>query len=305
MPADIPLVVAGELLRSHGGATIVEMPEFRTRALVLRTFDYGESDRLVHLYTEALGRVSALAKGARRSRRRFPGTLETFTILDTHIVEPPRASLLRLEGARLERPFEGLVNDLGRYAIACQLVEVLDRLTGEHETNPELFQFAIGVLDVLAAEVPDRLLALLVLTKTLAHLGYRPQLLHCGVCGSVIGRSGGQVGFAPRHGGAVCRVCCGAEEARVPAGLLRAVEEGIRTPLRERGRLALSAPEVRRAELLFERFFRFHIGVELKSTAFLRNTLGFEPVDADPTREDAAPPRTGGVGGEPQTDRRV
>jgi DNA repair protein RecO (recombination protein O) len=301
------------------------MPEFRTRAIVLRTFDHGESDRLVHLYTEALGRVSALAKGARRSRRRFPGTLEIFTILDARIVEPPRASLLRLEGARLERPFEGLVNDLGRYAVACQLVEVLDRLTGEHESNPELFQFAVGVLDVLAAEVPDRLLALLVLTKTLAHLGYRPQLLHCGVCGSVIGAhlgyrpqllhcgvcgsvigpSGGQVGFAPRHGGAVCRVCCGAEEARVPAGLLRAVEEGIRTPLRERGRLALSAPAVRHAELLLERFFRFHVEVELKSAAFLRNTLSFEPVDADPTREDAVPPPTGGVGREPQTDRRV
>ena len=181
-------------------------------------------------------------------------------------------------------------------------LEIIRRL---HEANPELFQFALGVLDVLTAEVPDRLLALMVLTKTLAHLGYRPQLLNCGVCGSAIGPGGGPVGFAPRHGGAVCRVCCGEEEARVPAGILRAVEEGIRTPLRKRGRLGLSAPEVRRAELLLERFFRFHVGVELKSTAFLRSTLGFEPVDADPNRGGAAPRQTERTGREPQNDRRV
>ena len=121
------------------------MPEFRTRALVLRTFDQGESDRLVHLYTEELGRVSAIAKGARRSRRRFPGTLEILTVLEARIVDPPRSSLMRIEGAKLAQPFEGLVNHLGRYAIACQLLELLDRFTGEREPSPTLFQFAVGV----------------------------------------------------------------------------------------------------------------------------------------------------------------
>ena len=128
------------------------MQEIRTRALVLRCFDQRESDRLIHLYTESCGRVSVIAKGARRSRRRFPGVLEILTLLDVRIVDPPRASMMRLEGARLAAPFEGLVNDLGRYAIACQLLELLDRLTGEREANPELFHFAVGVLDVLRVE---------------------------------------------------------------------------------------------------------------------------------------------------------
>ena len=123
------------------------MTEYRTRALVLRTFDHGESDRLVHLYTESLGRVSAIAKGARRSRRRFPGTLEIFNVLESHIVDPPRASLMRLEGATLRRGFEGLPRALGRYAIASQLLELLDRFTGEHEANPGLYHFAVGYKD--------------------------------------------------------------------------------------------------------------------------------------------------------------
>ena len=154
-------------------------PEYRTRALVLRTFDQGESDRLVHLYTEGMGRVSAIAKGARRSKRRFPGTPEISSLLDVRLVDPPRASLMRLEGARLEQSFEELTTDLGRYAIACMFCELLHRLTGEREANPDLFHFAVGAIGVLCGESPDQLLAVLLLAKTLARLGYQPQLLRC------------------------------------------------------------------------------------------------------------------------------
>src|SRR5882672_11430131 len=179
--------------------------EHRTRALVLRTFDQGESDRVVHLYSEALGRIAAIAKGARRSKRRFPGTLEILSIVDVRLVDPPRAQLARLEAAKLVRAFEGIPASLGRYAIACQFLELLNRATPERQAQPELFQFALGVLDVLDGETPDRLLAL---AKTLARIGYRPQLVRCALCGADL-PSDGWVGFVPGHGGAVCRSCSG------------------------------------------------------------------------------------------------
>src|SRR5512139_379344 len=181
--------------------------EHRTRGLVLRTFDQGESDRVVHLYTEKLGRVSAIAKGARRSKRRFPGTLEILSLVDARLVEPPRAALLRLEGAKLAGAFEGITESLGRYAIACQFLELLDRLTAERESLPDLFHFAVGVLDVLREEPPDRLLALLVLAKTLARLGYRPQLVACAVCGGDLPAGAARVAFSPAQGGALCPRC--------------------------------------------------------------------------------------------------
>jgi DNA repair protein RecO (recombination protein O) len=273
------------------------MPEYRTLGLVLRTFEQGESDRLVHVYTERLGRVSAIAKGARRSRRRFPGTLEIFSVLRLQLVDPPRASLMRLDGASLEIGFEGLVRDLGRYAIACQLLEILDRFTAEQESNPAMFRFACGVLGVLEEERPDRLLALLVATKTLARLGYRPVLAECVVCGTPLAdpdagpgpAPGAQVAFAPRHGGAVCLRCADAEDARVPAALLLALEAGIRSPLRDRAGLGLGERAVRRAELLMDRFFRFHVGFELRSAGFLRDFVQFAPLDVAGTPGDTAP----------------
>ena len=268
--------------------------EHRTRALVLRTFDQGESDRVVHLHTEALGRVGAIAKGARRSKRRFPGTLEILSVVDVRLVDPPRAALFRLETAKLVRGFEGIPGDLGRFAIACQFLELLNRATPEREPQPELFHFALGVLDVLDGATPDPLLALLVLAKTLARLGYRPQLVRCAACGAELPASG-RIAFLPAQGGAVCRGCAGADEARHPARLLHALEAGLRQPLRARAELGFGARDVPPAALLVERFFRFHIGFELRSEPFLRQVFApraarGDSVDAAPDREDTAPP---------------
>jgi DNA repair protein RecO (recombination protein O) len=263
--------------------------EYRTRALVLRTFEHGESDRLVHLYSERLGRVSAIAKGARRSRRRFPGTLEIFSAVEAHLVDPPRASLMRLEGARVVLSLEPLTHDLGRYAIGCLLLELLDRLTGEREASPELFEFALGSLQVVAGETPDRLLGLLVLAKTLARLGFRPELGRCASCGAALR---GRVGFAARPGGAVCGRCAPEPERRVRSELLAALDRGLRTPLRRRGELGLSDADVALAEQLLERFFRFHIGFELRTAPFLQQALGAR-VDCRQDGGDTPPAHAG------------
>jgi DNA repair protein RecO (recombination protein O) len=265
--------------------------EHRTRALVLRTFDQNESDRLVHLYTEDLGRVSAIAKGARRSRRRFPGALELFSLIEVRLVAPPRSALMRLEAARVARPLEGLTGDLLRYAIACHFVELLDRLTAEGEGNPELFAFAAGLLDVLCAERPDRLLALLVLLKTLARLGYRPQLAACAACGGALGS--GPASFSARHGGALCAACAPGGGLPVSSALLGALERGLRSPLRERAALGLDRESVQRAERLLADFFRFHVGFEPRSAGFLQ--LALERVDGPRDPRNTPPARATGV----------
>jgi len=263
------------------------MAEYQTPALVLRSYDQGESDRLVHLYSLHLGRVSALAKGARRARRRFPGTVEILNVVQARIVESRRSSLLRIDGARLEQCFDELVRPLGRYASGCLLLELLDRFTGEREPHPALFRFAVGALEVLRSESPDRLLALLLWLKTLAWLGYAPQLARCGVCDRALAR-GGEVGFDPRHGGAVCRSCA-LPEWGVAVRVLLALEGGLRRPLAERGALGLGERDVLRAEGLVHRFFRFHLGTDLRSLGFLHEVLPLGRLDAAGIPRDTSP----------------
>jgi hypothetical protein len=89
----------------------------------------------------------------------------------------------------------------------------------------------------------------------------------------------------------VCRACAGPDDARIPARLLRALEAGLRQPLRSRGELGLSPRDVPLAGRLVDRFFRFHIGFELRSESFLRAFFADAgSVDAASGHEDTAPP---------------
>jgi hypothetical protein len=93
----------------------------------------------------------------------------------------------------------------------------------------------------------------------------------------------------------VCASCASAEDARHPARLLRALEAGLRQPLRARGELGFRPRDIPLAGRLVERFFRFHIGFELRSEAFLRQVFAAgearsDSVDEAPDREDTAPP---------------
>ena len=74
-----------------------------TDALILRYVDYGESDRIVHLLTPAVGRLAAIAKGARRSQKRFPGTLDLFNQLRVQVDRRRRGGLARLDPLRAAR----------------------------------------------------------------------------------------------------------------------------------------------------------------------------------------------------------
>jgi DNA repair protein RecO (recombination protein O) len=80
----------------------------RTEAIVLRVRDLGESDRVVQLLTPAVGRVAAIAKGARRSQRRFPGTLDLFCHVRCNLDRRGPDRLARLDQAALLDAFPGL-----------------------------------------------------------------------------------------------------------------------------------------------------------------------------------------------------
>lgn len=63
------------------------MPDFSTQAVVLRSVDYGDSDKIVTLFTSGYGKISAIAKGAKRSMKRFGGTLELFSLRNRRLLK--------------------------------------------------------------------------------------------------------------------------------------------------------------------------------------------------------------------------
>lgn len=258
------------------------MRGIETEALILRAVDFGESDRILHLLTPGHGRLTAIAKGARRSVRRFGGTLDLFNHLRVQVDFGRKTGMARLDQARLIVSFEALRVDTVRFAFGCYLLELFDRLApegGHHAEAERLFGFALDALRTISIWEPDRRLRTFLELRALDALGLRPELRNCVRCGEAVGRNA-EVDFHVADGGAVCGACAPRFEGllRVHLGTLRALEQGLRLDFDRLDRLAMGDRALEEAQLLVSRFQRFHLGFELRSERFLDRILDRPPV---------------------------
>ncbi|NLE85469.1 MAG: DNA repair protein RecO [Myxococcales bacterium] len=192
------------------------------RALLLGRVAYGESDLVVTLLTEPLGRVSALARGARRSSKRFAGALEPMHTLRVSLDERPRADLAVLREAALDRPRSKLVADLESLQAAGKALSWLRRATPPRTPEPEAWDAALRFLDLLDRD-PGRQQERLVTfgMQLLEAFGWGLDLGRCVRCGKVCPPE--QTALVnPERGGLVCR-SCGGGPLRLESGLRHAL----------------------------------------------------------------------------------
>ncbi|RIL06962.1 MAG: DNA repair protein RecO [Proteobacteria bacterium] len=267
------------------------MATIETQALVLRVVDFGESDRIAHLLTPVTSRLTVIAKGAKRSKRRFPGTLDLFHLLDVRIERRRPTSMARLEQARLLDAWTPLRRHPARFALACYLAELVDRLategTGGREAR-DLFAAVLGALRAAASREPTPRMRALLELRVLAAIGLEPELRRCVRCGRDADASGAAAGesakvaFHVAEGGPLCVGCTAVGDPcmTLHRGTLRALEQGLRLPFDRIDRLALGAEPTAEARALLARFLRFHVGFELRSERFLDSLLASGTVRA-------------------------
>jgi DNA repair protein RecO (recombination protein O) len=150
------------------------MKKTQTEAIVLRLTDYGEADRIVSLFTLEQGRLSGIARGAKRSRKRFGGALESFAHLKLQLQSG--AGLPNLLSADIGSIFPGIRAELAKIGCAAYACELVERLTPEAEANPRLFRLLfcyLERLDLAPSSPSDRRFFAVNLLKI---LGYQPDL---------------------------------------------------------------------------------------------------------------------------------
>lgn len=150
-------------------------------ALVLGTMDYRESDRIVTLFTLEHGKVRGIARGAKKSMRRFGGALELFARLRTDLVL--REGLSGIVSADILTVFPGIRSDLAKIGLAGYACEATDAMLPEAMCNPRLFRLLGSYLEHLDAfphSPSDRRFFEM---NFLNVLGYCPSLDRCSACG--------------------------------------------------------------------------------------------------------------------------
>jgi len=153
------------------------------RGIVLSTTAFGEADKIVTLYCQDLGRITAIAKGAFKSKKRFVNKLEPYSQLLCFYQRPRQGgSLFLLKEAELLDARIHIRQEYRRYIAAAYFCELLLLLTREHDPDEPLYVLLCGVLDSLNHnEQPLRIVPLAIL-NLLCILGYQPELAHCSRC---------------------------------------------------------------------------------------------------------------------------
>jgi DNA repair protein RecO (recombination protein O) len=204
---------------------------YKTEAIVLRTMDLGEADRVLTVLTPRLGKLRVIAKGVRRPRSRIGGALQPFS--DVQLVLAVGRTWDVVTSSSLEDPHLGLRNDLHSTAAAWYVVELADRFCEGAADSHEAFRLlaqALSALDAgsaVAREVVARWFEL----ALLGAMGFRPELGQCLECGASIEPEGNA--FSPVGGGVLCPQCRHASTTARPvsADALKVLRHLQRSPL--------------------------------------------------------------------------
>ncbi|HEX3697358.1 MAG TPA: DNA repair protein RecO [Polyangia bacterium] len=247
-----------------------------TPAILLRTINYGESDRVVTLFGRSTGRLSALARGARKSQRRFAGGLDLCAVGEASLRERNGAELLTLESFDLRVSYSSFGTDVANMAHAAYVAELVSKLCAPRQVETGVYDWLdefLGLLDRGGASA-ERLRVFEL--GLLGRLGFAPVVDTCAVCnGARVVEPISETGFRwdPDRGGAVCPAC--GQRGRPIRTVVRATLSRLAaTPLGAAAEPALSA-DVNRGcrEAIFE-VLKLHITGTLQSLEFIAKLGG-------------------------------
>jgi DNA repair protein RecO (recombination protein O) len=244
-------------------------------AIVLSVKDYGEADKIVILFSLEHGKIGGIARNAKKSRKRFGGSLEIFARLRLLVLL--KEGLSRLEDSELITVFPHIREDIAKIGYAGYACELVDRLLPEAQPNRRLFRLLVSYLKYLdsspAVEDDRRFFEV----NLLNILGYRIPLENCARCGKEL-VPGMDLSYLPQSG-FICNMCAG-KGLRISTETLSLLKMSMNTG--RFGKIRFAGNTLREAEEVLDATITMLLDRPLVSLSFLREVLGNSAVDCSP-----------------------
>ncbi|GEA32469.1 DNA repair protein RecO [Clostridium diolis] len=182
---------------------MVDLSIVETKAVIIKTQDFKENDKLVWFYTEKLGKITAIVRGAKKSKSKFLAL--TLPLCYGEYMVYKGKSLYTLQEGKIIQSFQGLLNDLHKLTYSSYLCELIDIACTDNEINMKLFKTLITTLYLLNTDALDyELLIRAFELRLLKTTGYNLTLNNCSVCRKKISSSNY---ISLSHYGGICDEC--------------------------------------------------------------------------------------------------
>lgn len=237
----------------------------KCEGIVIRGTDYGETNKIITIYTRELGKVGVMARGAKKPNSRLSSTTQLFTY-GTFMFQKSKGLGSLQQGETIDS-MRKIREDIFLTAYASYIAELLDKSTENFERNPYLFEFLKQTLYLLNEEVDPDILIHIFEMKMLAVLGLNPQLDGCTVCGS----KDGTFDFSIREGGFICHRCFARDSYRIHISptTVKLLRLFYYFDLNRLGQISVKDETKKELKKVIDAYYDEFSGLSLKSKRFL------------------------------------
>ncbi len=249
---------------------------FSSDAILLKRTEYSDYDLIITFFTRSMGRISVIAKNAKKSVKRFAGALDPFSVMNICCTIPKRRNAMPvLSSVDLDDSFAKIRTDAAMTGYAFYWVEIVNSWMEEGKAQQSLYDLLLYVLAALnSGSMEKEVLSLLFQIRFMTMSGFGPNLSRCGKCSTPIDEiNQKRIVFDFSEGKFVCDKC-GKNYIRhgitVSKGTLKQLLWINNSDIKRIERIRLSPCSVNEGERLLESFVPCHIGRNLKSLVFLK-----------------------------------
>jgi len=239
----------------------------KCEGIVIRSTDYGESNKVVTIYTREWGKIGVMARGAKKPKSRLSAITQLFT--HGYFLVQKGTGMASLQQGEMVTSMRSIREDIFLTAYASFVVELTDKSTEDSKSNPFLFELLYQTLHYINEGYDPDILADIFAIKILNVLGLNPVLNQCSVCGS----TDGTFAFSIREGGLICHRCLDKDPYHLK--LLPATVRLLRLfyyfDLSRLGNISVKNETKQQLTKVITAYYEEYSGLHLKSKKFLQS----------------------------------
>lgn len=245
----------------------------KATGFILRTLNYSESDLIVTFYSCEFGKLKGIAKGAKRSKKRFANVFEPFSLTNIIFTRKSRDTLAFIESCDIIDHYHDIRQDMEKTLIASYFIDLTDQFSPEGKKNEKVFDLLQDFLIILGKEKASDAVIRFFEMRLLKLAGFEPALECCIVCKTPV-INGNFYYFHAHEGGIKCGSCANVQryEQSISAGTVRTLLMGKDMDIDKIKLVALTDPLATESRSILINFISHVLGHELKSLKVLEQT---------------------------------
>jgi DNA repair protein RecO (recombination protein O) len=239
----------------------------KCEGIVIRTTDYGETNKIVTLYTREWGKVGAMARGAKKPNSRLSSITQLFT--HGYFLINRGSGLGSMQQGETATSLRSIGEDIFLTAYASYIVELTDKCTEEKKPNPYHFELLYQTLNYLNEGYDPDILMNIYEMKMLNMLGLNPILNQCSICGN----TDGLFSFSIREGGFICHRCLDKDpyHYKLSPSAVKLIRLFYYFDLSRLGNISVKAETKAELKNVITSYYEEYSGLHLKTKKFLNS----------------------------------